>query len=151
MVKVLGYPLDKGSNPNLQCLRLTLDPVIMVHRPLLWYMIVGLVDTITTVSLFVQGFRHFDTPAWFRVFPPRPLLALFSNASPDPRIPYWYRPHRSTTKHPILFIHGIGIGLWLYLSFLRELVEQDPDVGILAVEILPVSMRITDPPLPKDA
>ncbi|TFY73401.1 hypothetical protein EWM64_g10612, partial [Hericium alpestre] len=151
MTKFLGYPLDKGHNPDLQCMRLTLDPVIIIHRPLVWYMIVGLVDTITTISLYFTGFRHFDTPKWFRVFPPRPLLVLFSNKSADSKIPYWYRPHRSTTKHPILFIHGIGIGLWLYIPFFRELIEQDPDVGILAIEILPVSMRITDPPLAKDA
>ena len=69
----------------------------------------------------------------------------------ETNIPYWYRPHRSCTKLPILFIHGIGIGLLPYIPFLRELVAQDPDVGILAIEILPISMRITAPPLDRDA
>lgn len=66
-------------------------------------------------------------------------------------IPYWYRPHRSRTKLPIVFIHGIGIGLLPYIPFLRELAAQDPDVGILAIEILPMSMHITEPPLARDA
>ena len=66
-------------------------------------------------------------------------------------IPYWYRPHHSSTKLPILVIHGIGIGLYPYVAFLRELAAQDPDVGILAVEILPISMHITAPPLARDA
>ena len=62
-----------------------------------------------------------------------------------------YRPHRSSTKLPILFIHGIGIGLFTYTDFTRELAAQDPDVGILAVEILPISMHITASPLARDA
>lgn len=78
---------------------------------------------------------------------------MFSHKSKDTEtnIPYWYRPHRSPTKLPILFIHGIGIGLLPYIPFLRELAAQDPDVGILAIEILPISMRITAPPLDRDA
>jgi pimeloyl-ACP methyl ester carboxylesterase len=69
----------------------------------------------------------------------------------ETNIPYWYRPHRSRAKLPILFIHGIGIGLLPYIPFLRELAAQDPDVGILAVEIVPISMHITSPPLTCDA
>ncbi len=38
MSKLVGYPIGLGSNPKMQCLRLTLDPVQMVHRPLIWYM-----------------------------------------------------------------------------------------------------------------
>jgi pimeloyl-ACP methyl ester carboxylesterase len=78
---------------------------------------------------------------------------LFSRKSRDTEtnIPYWYRPHRSCTKLPILFIHGIGIGLLPYIPFLRDLAVQDSDVGILAIEILPISMRLTAPPLNRDA
>lgn len=65
-------------------------------------------------------------------------------------MPYWYRPHRSHTKLPILFIHGIGIGLLPYVPFLRELAKQDPDVGFVAIEIMPISMHITAPPLASD-
>lgn len=50
-----------------------------------------------------------------------------------------------------MFIHGIGIGLYPYTNFLSQLnsvsgVESaDPDeqVGIIAIEIMPVSFRIT--------
>lgn len=50
-----------------------------------------------------------------------------------------------------MFIHGIGIGLYPYTNFLSELnsisgVESgDPEdqVGIIAIEIMPVSFRIT--------
>ncbi|KAN0116606.1 Alpha/Beta hydrolase fold [Russula decolorans] len=153
MGEYVGYPLIAGSTPEIQCLRLTMDPVPMVHRPFTWYMLVCFVDTLTSIALYFQGFTHYNTRKWFHVFPPRPLLALFSRKSRDTEtnIPYWYRPHRSCTKLPILFIHGIGIGLLPYIPFLRDLAVQDSDVGILAIEILPISMRLTAPPLNRDA
>ncbi|KAI0293585.1 hypothetical protein BC826DRAFT_1186041 [Russula brevipes] len=115
--------------------------------------LVGFVDSLTSISLYTQGFTHYNTRRWLQVFPPRPLLALFSRTSRDTKtnIPYWYRPHRSCTKLPILFIHGIGIGLWPYVPFFRDLVAQDPDVGILAIEILPICMHLAEPPLAREA
>jgi hypothetical protein len=35
----VGYPLEPGSKSDIQCLRLTQDPIHMVHRPFLWYMV----------------------------------------------------------------------------------------------------------------
>lgn len=51
----------------------------------------------------------------------------------------------------MVFIHGIGIGLYPYTNFLKELNSntgiESPDpneqVGIIAIEIMPVSFRIT--------
>ncbi|KAH8995412.1 hypothetical protein EDB92DRAFT_1934048 [Lactarius akahatsu] len=153
MGNYVGYPIDRGSIPEMQCFRLTFDPVHMVHRPFIWYMIVGFVDTLTSTSLYLHGFTHYNTRKWFHSFPPRPLLALFSRPSTDTvtNLLYWYRPHRSSTKLPILFIHGVGIGIYPYVTFLSEIAAQDPDVGILAVELLPISARITAPPLARDA
>jgi len=74
------------------------------------HQIVGTVDTCSSLAMMYMGFKHYTTPKWFRVFPPRPLTFL-SRPSADPYLPYWYRPHRSTTKLPILFIHGIGVRL----------------------------------------
>ncbi|KAH9019785.1 hypothetical protein EDB84DRAFT_1670685 [Lactarius hengduanensis] len=152
MGNYVGYPIDRGSIPDMQCFRLTFDPVHMVHRPFIWYMIVGLVDTLTSTSLYLHGFTHHNTRKWFHSFPPRPLLALFSRPSTDTvtNLLYWYRPHRSSTKLPILFIHGVGIGMYPYVTFLSEIAAQDPDVGILAVELLSISARITAPPLARD-
>lgn len=66
------------------------------------------VDMYSSTSLISLGLKHYATPKWFEVFPPRPMT-LLSGPSVDPNIPYWYRPHRSRTKLPILFIHGIGV------------------------------------------
>lgn len=63
---------------------------------------------------------------------------------------YWYRPHRSKTKQPIVFFHGIGIGLYPYTTFFSDIAAADPDVGIIAIEDLSISMRISPPPLRRE-
>ncbi|KAH9952035.1 Alpha/Beta hydrolase protein [Amylocystis lapponica] len=145
-----GHKIEYGRNAGTKCMKVSLDPVITVHRPLLWYTIVAMVDTITCLTLKLKGFTHYTTGNILSCFPPRPT-AIFSKRSPDSNIVYWYRPHRSETKLPILFIHGIGIGLWPYLPFFSELITTDPDVGIIAIENLAISMRIYDPPLTREA
>jgi pimeloyl-ACP methyl ester carboxylesterase len=65
--------------------------------------------------------------------------------SPAPDLSYWYRPHTSRSKLPVLFLHGIGIGLYPYAKFLAELNQKniDGEVGLIAVEFMPISFRIT--------
>ena len=41
----------------------------------------------------------------------------------------------------------LQIGIWPYLPFFSDLITQDPDLGILIIEFLPVSMHMTSPPL----
>lgn len=117
----------------------------------------GFVDLLTYVKLLYHGF-HFHRTAlsrFFTLFPFRPYSLFTSYRSPVKHITYWHRPHTSPTKLPILFIHGIGIGLYPYTNFLSELnsstgVESsDPNdqVGIIAIEIMPVSFRLTHQPL----
>ncbi|KZP07992.1 hypothetical protein FIBSPDRAFT_922742 [Athelia psychrophila] len=150
--KILGRELERGeSDASLPeksgSMRLTFDPVHTLHRPFAWYMTVGVVDAISSLSLLRAGFTHYATPKWFTAFPFRPLT-VFSKRSAHSELSYAYRPHRSSTKLPIVFLHGIGIGTWPYLPFFADLIKQDPDVGILVIEILPISMHITRPVLP---
>ncbi|RMZ76871.1 hypothetical protein DV738_g4674, partial [Chaetothyriales sp. CBS 135597] len=68
---------------------------------------------------------------------------------------YWYHPHTSPNELPILFLHGIGVGLFPYMGFLTEInrgrdVKKDGKIGILAVEILPISSRLTSAMFRKD-
>lgn len=46
-----------------------------------------------------------------------------------------------------MFIHGIGVGLYSYINFLADLnandEHSDGQVGIIAMEIMSVSSRIT--------
>ncbi|KFY03303.1 hypothetical protein O988_01574, partial [Pseudogymnoascus sp. VKM F-3808] len=145
----------KGSARSI---RLTLDKVDCLHRSLLWYLCVSVVDTITHWSMFHNGFHFHRTSIarFFTLLPLRPLTLLSTCRSPAKHITYWYRPHSSKTRLPVLFIHGIGIGLYPYTNLLRDLNNttessgDDAGVGIIALEIMPISSRITHPALEED-
>ncbi|KAF2433035.1 alpha beta hydrolase fold family [Tothia fuscella] len=147
-----GHGIYQGMRP-------TIDPVNMQHRPLLYYMfIVGTTDIVCALQLFWIGLRHYRV-AWsqfWKCFPFR-FWTLFSKAqSPAEHVSYWHRPHTSTTRLPILFIHGIGIGLHTYANFMHDIIERDEEkpeegqTGIIALEIMPISFRITHTALERD-
>lgn len=119
------------------------------------YQIVMLVDTATAAYLRYNGFILFRPRlrSALAIFPPRLASLATRQISSAPDLSYWYRPHTSRTRLPILFIHGIGIGLHPYTQFLSEINKHDPqaledgEVGIIAVELMPISFRITSPML----
>jgi len=153
---LLGRTVEPGRG-TAKSLRLTVDEVNMSHRPLFWYVVVMLVDSITAASLRYSGFTLYRTH-WrsaLSIFPPRPANLFTRQISPASNLSYWYRPHLSKTRLPIVFIHGIGIGLWPYTNWLDEINTFDPEasndgqIGILAIELMPISFRITAPILGK--
>jgi len=154
--EMIGHPFAPGRG-NATASRLTVDDVHMVHRPLAWYLIVFGVDLFTHCRMAYLGFSFYrPTTKWYpTAFPPRPLTLLSKAKSPSDKLSYWYRPHRSTDKLPVLLLHGIGIGLYTYTSFLAGLNDwnrspSDGDVGLIAIEILPISFRITHAALSKE-
>lgn len=101
-------------------------------------------------------FHRLSFTSFLTLFPFRLVGLTASYRSPAKHLSYWYRPHTSTTRLPILFIHGIGIGLYPYIDFLSDInsptsgEEDDGKIGVLAVEIMPISFRITHSVLDKD-
>ena len=155
MEKLLGRSLDPGKG-TATCLRLTIDRVNMLHRSLTWNLCVSIVDTITHIRLLAHSFQfhRLQTSRFFTVFPFRPLTLFSSHKTPAKTSTYWYRPHTSKSRLPILFIHGVGIGLYPYINFLAEINQAHDDsegeVGIIAIEIMAISFRITNPIPEKD-
>lgn len=177
MEKLLRRDLPPGKG-SAKSLRLTLDKVDFLHRSLLWYLVrhqpaywcealdtdftfsqcVSVVDTKMYWSMLYNGFHFHRIPLsrFFTLFPFRPLTLLSTYRSPVKHLTYWYRPHSSKTRLPVLFIHGIGIGLYPYTNFLRDLNgareagQNNAEFGIIALEIMPVSSRITHSALEKD-
>ena len=37
--QLLGRTLEEGSNKDVNCIKVSLDPVVSLHRPLLWYIV----------------------------------------------------------------------------------------------------------------
>lgn len=146
--EVLEWRFEGGATGN-ESMAVMVEPVKMVRRPLLWYGIIGLVDTIAFVGMWWRGFGFYGRRGEVvRSFPFRPL-ALFGRPSPTDVFGYWYREHTTKAKEegrlPVLFVHGIGVGQHFYLPFFKELMPycRDTGVGLIALEVLPVSNRMT--------
>lgn len=149
----------KAGKGKAKSLRLTLDPIEMEWRSLLWYGIIMLVDTVSHLRLLWHGMKYHSTPStslW--IFPPRPLAAVTaSKESPANKLSYWVRPHTSKKRLPILWIHGIGVGMHPHIEFMHELdlalnspqskkdANDDGEVGILSLEIMQICSRLTHP------
>lgn len=111
------------------------------------------VDSITYCYMLFYGFRfhRLRHSRILTVFPFRPLTLLSPHESHAKTITYWHRPHTAKHRLPVLFIHGIGIGLYPYVNFLAQINDEmngqayDGQIGIIAVEIMPISFRITAP------
>ncbi|RGP71615.1 alpha beta hydrolase fold family [Fusarium longipes] len=145
--KRLGRPLENGRG-NAKSLRLTLDGITTTYRSLPWYIIVFIVDQATHFAFRLHGFEFYRRPrsSALCVFPPRPQELVPGRRSPSSQLSYWHRPHTANDKLPVVFFHGIGIGLWTYVRFLAGLHETSDgsgSVGVIAVEILPISFRLT--------
>ncbi|KAM5350599.1 hypothetical protein ACJ41O_007104 [Fusarium nematophilum] len=151
----LGRQLEDGRG-KAESLRLTLDGITTTYRSLLWYIVVFIIDQATHVAFLWHGFEYYRRPrsSALRVFPPRPQELVPGRKSPSPQLSYWHRPHTAKDKLPVVFFHGIGIGLWTYVRFLARLHKTKGDdhgtVGVIAIEILPISFRLT-PPIPDKA
>ena len=145
--KRLSRPLPPGRG-EARSLRLTLDEIEVRYRSVVWYLIVGVVDFLTHLILSRRGFRHYAQPSPSVV--PLRLQSLFAARRSVSQLSYWYRPHTAKDKLPLVVLHGIGIGLWPYTEYLTDLndasIEGD-QVGIIALEYLPVSARLTGAPL----
>lgn len=177
----IGFRFAEGRG-QVRSLRLTLEPVRTAYRSLAWYGIMMLVDAATYVLLRAHGFRFYGRSSRAEVratFPPRPQELFSKYKSPASGLGYWYygpTTHqqqnnmrvrtRSAAKQdaqmPVVFFHGIGVGLLTYLHFFFDLLKaanskstrdgaEQGDVRIMAVEMLPVSFRLTSPPLDKRA
>ncbi|KAI0184228.1 hypothetical protein EV127DRAFT_242908 [Xylaria flabelliformis] len=146
----IGYQLRPGRG-KAESLRLTLDNIEVRYRSVVWYFMIGIVDLATHFLLFRQGFQYYAQPKpySYSVIPLR-LQSVFTEKRSVSQLSYWYRPHTARDKLPLVFLHGIGIGLWPYLQYLSILNQglgEDEQIGIIALEYLPVSTRLTGAPL----
>ena len=56
---------------------------------------------------------------------------------------YISEPKEDSGAPPLIFLHGIGLGLAPYTGFLKRIVAQHPGRTVIAVQYKHVSMRLT--------
>ncbi|CAE6340521.1 unnamed protein product [Rhizoctonia solani] len=143
--RALGETFPPGYNPELKSIRTTLDDIVIYHRPVVWYLVVCVVEMCSSAVLHHFGFIHYSSRV--PIFPPRPHT-LFSSTSPSTQLSYWYKPGSNDKQPtPFLFLHGIGIGLFPYVPLLLSYSTTHPNTPIVVPELLSISGRITRPPL----
>jgi hypothetical protein len=106
-----GYAF-KEAPPDwkpLPCMRLTLDPVVVKSRPLLLYMAINAVSYVTILHAQWDGFT-LERQGRIKYLIYRPPEWTREKAKEEPAL---YRP--------IVFLHGLGIGLGQYGSLVRYL------------------------------
>lgn len=127
----LGWEIKKGRG-ECDAIRISYDEVLMHHRTLFYYFFIFIVDTFGVIGMYFLGYTFYRTKRsnFFRIFPFRPLglLARHESAARD-HMSYFVRPHKSTTKRPVLFIHGVGVGVAQNLLYLNTIPK---DVGVIS-------------------
>lgn len=95
------------------------------------------VDLYSHMRLRRLGFFHAVTTS----HPPIGHLSL-SCLSKRGNLPFpvWTRPGEADTT--IVFLHGIGTGLNIYIEYLKGLCQKYPSHKIIAPEFLNISMRL---------
>ncbi|EME45069.1 hypothetical protein DOTSEDRAFT_87522 [Dothistroma septosporum NZE10] len=151
--KMMPRGFAEGTG-KAKSLRLTLDAIEIEPRSLLWYAVIMLGDVVAVLLLQHHGFQYYRLrlPGALAVFPPRPICFTARKVSAAPGMSYYHRKHTSKSRLPVLHIHGIGIGILPHVAFLHELdyelnneAVEDDHVGIIAVEILQISSRLSTP------
>jgi len=121
-----GSKIPDGSNPAARPMMLTLDTLNVVGRPLIWYLGVAL-------SNMYQR-RYFES-SWGCKF------GTYNGLDYLLRVP-------RNAKHdacPIVFLHGLGLGLTQYKLFLSHFFAAVPDRPILVPLQPHVSQEIFHP------
>ena len=115
----LGYLLPEGIDHKSRKMMVTLDPVSLCHRPLFFYAAVKCLDVAARSALWNAGFiRSTD----------RGVIT--------------YLKQGSRNETPLVFFHGIGIGLFPYIRLIWAMVAKFPHRTIILFEKTSISMRL---------
>ncbi|KAJ7498836.1 hypothetical protein FB451DRAFT_1117567 [Mycena latifolia] len=112
--KRLGTRVTPGSNPRIMPMRMTLDPVVVAARPLFYYAFVFVINRyIRKWYADNWNLRHGNYDGLeYLVYTPE---TWDSTAGPS----------------PIVFLHGLGLGLLQYNCIIRDLHNQFPNRPLL--------------------
>lgn len=121
-----GSKIPEGSNPAVAPMLLTIDDVHTAFRPFLWYIFVSVSHTLV---------RRFLEQRW------GVEVGVHGDLEYIVRIPEGWDPENPKTR-PIVFLHGLGLGLLHYSMLIAALLRRFSDRPLL-VPIQPhVSQRI---------
>ncbi|KAI0832383.1 hypothetical protein BC628DRAFT_1310286 [Trametes gibbosa] len=123
-----GSKIPEGSNPAVTPLLLTVDPINVAWRPFIWY---------AAVALSNAYLRRRLQSRWHA------KVGVYKDLEYVLRIPPKWNAR--TGHRPIVFMHGLGLGLTQYRRFIQHIFVSLPEHPVL-VPLLPhVSQEILHP------
>ncbi|KAI8613582.1 hypothetical protein BC830DRAFT_1131575 [Chytriomyces sp. MP71] len=137
--------IQPGRNTDMEAIILNYNQVDAYLKPLGFYMVINLLETVGFSVLKLMGFRR--------------VVRGRRTGSLDSGITYWVfkgRAGQTTEKKapfPIVFFHGIGCGLFPYLHFVSQLLLKTnqpiflvelPHVGMRLIEHVPTLQQLID-------
>jgi pimeloyl-ACP methyl ester carboxylesterase len=132
------HKLKPGLNPKVSNCSMTLEPIPIIHRPLLFYVLVNLTETLANaVFLRACGFHsmeHDGTHYWYKAN---------GNESCGSK-----SEHCSDGKEPLVFLHGISTGWMLYMNIVKKFGAHRP-LLLVDVDAIKVKSLNFDMPTPE--
>jgi hypothetical protein len=142
--KRAGRKLRQSTDPSVKSQCLTLDKVNVASRPLAWYAFVGVANFIVK-----RWFEHKWNARHGNYNGLEYVVCNFKNASSYASSRYIVRVPDSwdpvSGPRPIVFIHGLGLGLLQYVILLRHLMHALPDRPLLVPLQPHISQEIFHP------
>ncbi|PRP85129.1 hypothetical protein PROFUN_07200 [Planoprotostelium fungivorum] len=142
----MDHKFPPGYNDKVTSMRLNLDHVPPLHRPLLIYLVISLLDTFSQLQLFYKGYTHFvpDVSTGCRsYFPPTISYVPGLFRSSGSTLHYWYRPPTDPSQRgrAVVFVGGIGAGIYGAKHAIVRIAESSPGSPTYIVDNLAVGMR----------
>jgi pimeloyl-ACP methyl ester carboxylesterase len=132
--KRLGHRFRRNSevldDTGTRKILLTLDPITIYHKPLAHYILVQGIHLGSVMIFSALGFKRYQGSAYKIPFYYRKGSPKYSNSVPKPP--------------PLVFFHGLGIGLSAYVPLIGGLVVNQPQRTIVLFEMPSISMRLDD-------
>jgi pimeloyl-ACP methyl ester carboxylesterase len=119
------FTWKEGYNPNVTHAKFNLEDVKYIHRPLLLYILVKLVNIIYNARYF-----------WFTGFERHTLKGGTS---------FWIREDKFSTKLPIVIFHGICSG-WFYYAEMATLLSSDRTIILYDFDPVNLNSMVFDVP-----
>ncbi|EKM59225.1 uncharacterized protein PHACADRAFT_249515 [Phanerochaete carnosa HHB-10118-sp] len=126
--KRAGSPIPEGSNPEARPHLLTLDPVSVAWRPFMWY---------AGVALSNYYHRRRYEAQW------NAAVVTYKGLDYIVRVPHGWSVQKG--PRPVVFLHGLGLGLTQYKMFLPNLFRALKDRPVLILLQPHVSQEIFHP------
>jgi pimeloyl-ACP methyl ester carboxylesterase len=148
--KVSGYAasihpairtVEPGFNPDIKHCCMTYKPIPTIHRPLMSYVIIAMVEALANfVFLHMRGFQRLEVNGmtyWYR-------KQAGSSATEGPNA---RRSLSSSGDEPVVFLHGISTGWMLYLQLARALSQNRTLIliDLNAVKIKSMTFKMPTP------